>query len=373
MCRSAGVGEPGADTRLDTMGHALVDSLDVVSAAVALVGVLLVLAVWPGRHERIAALAGGAGAVSLATTAAVSALARYPAGFSAQAVLALVEAAALTVLVACAVRVLPTRTAAAAGGLAGAAVPCWLLRFDAPGSAPVAAFAAWTLPVVLAAAAGWYLRSLDERRRRAVAAARRAQRLELASDLHDFVAHDVSEMLAVAQAGQILAGRDAAEALGTLRVIEEAARRALASMDRTVALLHADGATVAPQPTLDDLHEVTTRFGARLSVDPSLEVPREVAATVYRIVVEGLTNVRRHAPGADWVEVDVRKVGDTVQVAVVDDGPGAPAPTVLRRGGLGLPGLQERVTMLGGTLTAGPGEPRGWRLAAVLPLSGRAA
>jgi signal transduction histidine kinase len=339
--------------------------LATVPAAVALAGAFLVLATWRGRPDRIPAVAAVAGAVSLATTAAVWTLGRrYSEGVTPESAFALVEMAALTVLVASVVRVALARRAAVGAGLAGLAVPCWLLRFGDPGPLPVAAFAAWLLPVVLAVAAGWYLRSLDGRRHRAVAAARRAQRLELARDLHDFVAHDVSEMLAQAQAGQVLADRDAAAAAGTLPVIEQAALRALASLDRTVAMLH-DGPARASLHTLDDLRELADRFGAELDLDPDLEVPRELAATAYRVVVEALTNVRRHATGASRVEISVRRVGDALEVAVADDGRGTAPPS--RRGGLGLPGLQERVRMLGGTLTAGPREPRGWRLAAVLP------
>jgi signal transduction histidine kinase len=284
------------------------------------------------------------------------------------AALVMVEAVALAVLVAFAVRVASTPSAGVTGGLAGVAVPCLLLRFGGAGPVLAAGFAAWTLPVVLAGAVGWYLRSLDARRRTAVAAARRAQRLELARDLHDFVAHDVSEMLAQAQAGQVLAGRDPMAAVGTLRVIEQAALRALAAMDRTVAMLHEDGTTPAPPHTLDDLAELIARFGARLDLEADLDLPRELAATAYRVVVEALTNVRRHAPDARQVEVTVRRADAAVEVVVIDDGGGMSRPQS-PRGGLGLPGLQERLGMLGGTLTAGPRRSRGWRLVAVLPLA----
>jgi signal transduction histidine kinase len=241
----------------------------------------------------------------------------------------------------------------------------------------------WGLGVVLAIAVGLYLRSLDDRRARSVAAARRAQRLQLARDLHDYVAHDVSEMLAQAQAGQILAEQDPRQAMAAFRRIEQAALQALASMDRTVRMLHdADDSAAGrrtPLPGLADLPDLADRFSAggdatiHLDIDPRLDepiVPREVAATAYRVVVEALTNIRRHAPAARTVEVTLRRTRPGLEITVTDDaGPQATTPgPARRRGGLGLPGLTEGVQALGGSLTAGPRDPRGWRVAAVLPL-----
>jgi signal transduction histidine kinase len=225
---------------------------------------------------------------------------------------------------------------------------------------------------------GFYLRSLDAERARSVAAARQAQRLDLARDLHDFVAHDVSEMLAQAQAGPFLTGRGPQQATDAFRRIEEAGLHALASLDRTVRMLHDDTDPVV-QLTIDA--QLTERDSA---------VPRDVATTVYRIVVEALTNVRRHAPTARLVQVDVCRtqataglVGPAVEVTVTDDArtaraPGAHAQGPLdRSNGLGLSGLAERIRALGGTLTAGPREETaadpqrrpGWCVTAVLPLA----
>jgi signal transduction histidine kinase len=115
-------------------------------------------------------------------------------------------------------------------------------------------------------------------------------------------------------------------------------------------------------------------------------LPPEVSATVYRIVVEALTNVRRHARDATHVRVTVaREPGDGVRVEIADDGT-AQRPTRRRggpsdpsrlagtrrgasgQGGLGLAGLTNRVGALGGTLSTGPTEPTGWQVRAVLPM-----
>jgi signal transduction histidine kinase len=389
----------------------------------------------------VGGLAGVAGGVSVASSGVALALGgRYVPGSGAATGWVVVEAVALLVLVALVVRVVPARPAVLAGGLAGVAVPAWLLRFGPPElSGPVlGGFGAWAGAAVLAAGVGGYLRSLDARRSRAVRDARRAQRLSLARDLHDFVAHDVTEILAQAQAAQLLADQDPPTATTALHTIEEAALRALTAMDRTIHLLHDDpdptpsgstldatadsppAAPAVPVPALAELPELTGRFAAAGAVAVDLEVEaavaglsREVAATAYRVVLEALTNVRRHAPGARRVAVTLRRTGAgsgaAVEVTVTDDGGGQGRGTgsvlrsVTRVGGLGLAGLAERVEALGGHLTAGPHRPdrtnapgqaagpgrpeevggiegvgstdavggaEGWRVVAVLPVGG---
>jgi signal transduction histidine kinase len=376
--------------------------------AAALAALLGVLAAWPHRRWVPAATAA-AGAVSLGTTLAVLALGDGHEEQGLAAGLVLVEAAALLTLITLTVRVAPVRAAVSAASVAGAGSALWILRFGPPELSPaaLAGFGFWALAAVLAAGGGMYLRSLDDHRARSVLAARRAQRLQLARDLHDFVAHDVSEMLAQAQAGQIVAAQDPPRAVAAFGRIEQAALAALAAMDRTVRMLHEPGdpdepgepaagpvgdTGRTPLPTLADRFAASGAAAVKLDLDPRLAaaepgvaVPREVATTVYRVVVEALTNVRRHAPDADLVRVVVRHTergdgtagiqGPAVEVAVTDDAgavpvPGARSPhSPARRSGLGLPGLTERVAALGGTLTAGPVDPCGWRVTAVLPLA----
>ncbi|MER5642504.1 histidine kinase [Kitasatospora sp. NPDC002227] len=318
----------------------------------------------------------GAGVVSSVATVAVRLRGGHPVAAAGASSAALVEVGALLLLTVVAVRAGRWRAAVPAG----VAVSCWFLRFGVLGPASLPAVGFWAAIALLAAAGGGYLRTLDQRRAEAVAAARRSQRLQLARDLHDFVAHDVSEMLALAQAGSFVTetGGPAAELFGR---IEYAAQQALAAMDRTVHMLHeeppTDGGRRRPLPTLADLPGLADRFAAaegtavRLDLDPRLaaRLPREVSATAHRVAVESLTNIRRHAPGTGAVSLAVRRAGQTLEITVCNEPGGAAAPRE-RRGGLGLIQLTEQVEALGGTLTAGPLAAGGWRTAARLPLSG---
>lgn len=283
----------------------------------------------------------------------------------------LVESLTLIALLGLMARWSPVRQAVPAGVLGGVAASTWLLRYVMPASPleGIGMCAFWALGVLAAVGVGGYLRSLDTRRVRAVRDERAAQRLRLARDLHDFVAHDVSEMVAQAQAGQVVGVGDSvgsrAQALAALQRIEQAGLRAMATLDRTVLELHAG-------PGLEGLAELAARFSSagparvELSVDERLDVPEETAALAYRIVVEALTNVRRHAPEATLVEVAVRDEGGMLEVSVDDDGGGGTRES--GRGGFGLPSLTAQAESMGGRLRASPAEG-GWTLVARLPLA----
>ncbi|MFF5260459.1 sensor histidine kinase [Actinomadura viridis] len=265
------------------------------------------------------------------------------------------------------------------------------------------------LAVLVAAAvgAGLYLRAADARRARALAGARRDERLELARDLHDFVAHHVTGIVVQAQAAHFTLGTEAGrdpERLGRmLGGIETAGTEALTSMRRMVGLLReaqgeartdgenggdggvgadggADGGSVpgeagrSPLAGMAQVEELVARFGgppATLTLDPDLGAPApEVATSVHRVVQESLTNVRKHAADATAVQVSVVRhaPGDgpvEVEVAVRDDGRGRGAR--LPAGGFGLAGLRERVEAIGGRLRAGPRPEGGWEVVAVIP------
>jgi signal transduction histidine kinase len=155
-----------------------------------------------------------------------------------------------------------------------------------------------------------------------------------------------------------------------LSVVERSGRQALGDMQRLLGLLRSDHDEASELHGLADLARLAddTR-AAGLEVDLTIAgaaeaVSPSAAATVYRVVQEGLTNTLRHA-GARHATVGVEIDADRVEVEVVDDGGGTSSR--LTGGGFGIAGLRERVILFNGTLQAGP-TSSGWRLAATLPL-----
>ncbi|GAB2871440.1 histidine kinase [Actinoallomurus bryophytorum] len=330
-------------------------------------------ALW--RPRWTPALAGLAAVVSLTADLVT------PSPVSHRVVLTIaVELVALVVQVALVIRRAPARYAIPLGALTATAAIVLPLRFTLRQPAPrlddaVVPCAMASFMVICAVAVSGYLRLLDHRKNAAIQAARRAQRLELAGDLHDFVAHDVTGIVVAAQS--LLAGPfDSEQAEAVLQSIEKAGMQALSSMDRTVhALRETEAGHERPRAThgVADLPELVGRFSATgttrayLNAHPDAgdTLPREVADTAYRIVVEALTNVRRHAPDATRADVVLAMDEEgRLSIEVTDDG-----QAMLRQrpsGGTGLAGLTERVAVLGGALDAGP-HLSGWRLTATLP------
>lgn len=292
--------------------------------------------------------------------------------------------AVLLPLLALVARWSPVRSGSLAGALGGAAVALWpvpLVWADGSWLEIVGAAAFWALPASGAVAAGGHLRRQAGRVRQAVRDARRDQQLGLARDLHDFVAHDVSAIVVQAQAARFVADADPRQAVLALERIEAAGLNALASMDRTVhALREAGGGPAVRAVGLSELPGLVGRFeGGVLEADARAlaELSREADATAYRVAVEALTNVRRHAPGAEAVRVCVRRVAAGTELSVANSAPARTARARLGRrphgGGTGLVGLRSRVEAAHGTLEAGPDEAGGWRVSAVFPAAGPSA
>ncbi|WP_242911281.1 sensor histidine kinase [Actinomadura terrae] len=199
------------------------------------------------------------------------------------------------------------------------------------------------------------------------------ERARIARELHDVVAHHMSVIAMQAEAAPYKIPDLPDAARQTFGIVRDAAREALTETRRVVGLLRSDddGAERAPQPgldRLDDLVSTSRRYG--LSVATVITgVPRPLDAGVdlsaYRIVQESLSNAARYAPGSR-VHVEVRYGSDTLTVRVTDDGARS-TPEESHGGGHGLVGMRERVTMLGGTLSAGPRETAGWEVVAELP------
>lgn len=282
-------------------------------------------------------------------------------------------ALALAVLVGSAVRALPPVPAGvlAAGWLA---VVCGAFLAARPQSS--GASGVWVMNVAAwlgAVGVGLALRLLDDRAAATAEKVRRDERLELARELHDMVAHHITGMLIQAQAAQLFARRNPEQVAESLTGIEAACAEALRAMRRVVGLLRdtedAPPASAGPEQ-LSVLVERFNRQGppVRLRVpDEGAAWPPEVTSTVYRIVREALTNVARHAPHAPGVTVTVDQNPSAVTVEVVDDAPPGPA-RASHRGGYGLIGMRERVETLGGTLHAGRRPHAGWSVLATLPV-----
>ena len=240
---------------------------------------------------------------------------------------------------------------------------------DLPATDLIGGFVFLAFPAVLGAS----VRFWSTARRRELDEMRSRERVQLARELHDTVAHHVSAIVIRAQAGRVVSGADPAAAVQALEAIEEEGARTLEAMRTMVGTLRDGdaGAPLSPQAGVADLKRLarTADGGPRvdLRLDGALDdLPPAVDAAVYRIVQESLTNAVRHAVGATEVVVRVVTDGDSVRVTVRDDGAGTGRAAA--RDGYGLTGLHERAAMLGGVLRAGPCPDRGWLVEAELPL-----
>jgi signal transduction histidine kinase len=209
-------------------------------------------------------------------------------------------------------------------------------------------------------------------RERQLQQAKAEERVQLARELHDTVAHHVSAIAIHAQAGQALAATTPAASGEALAVIEAEASRTLAEMRAMVRVLRdQEPADYSPRQGVADLERLAgeSPAGPRIEVTMSGDLdglPAAVDAAVFRIAREGVTNALRHARNATLVNVSVDGGAVTVHLNVRDDGdPVVGRP--LTGPGFGLTGMVERAALLGGTCLAGPCPDRGWAVDATLP------
>lgn len=216
-----------------------------------------------------------------------------------------------------------------------------------------------------------------------------AERLRVARELHDVVAHHITLVNAQAGVAHHLMHTDAEHAYQALERIRDTSRAALDELRATVGLLRYGEDTVEPREPapglagLDDMVDSFRHAGLTITLertgDPGELLPI-TDLTAYRIIQEALTNTRKHA-GPTTARVRLAFRTDVLRVTVEDDGPGAPgddggpgssAPFLDAAGaagtGHGMIGMRERVKAAGGTLTAGPHHDGGFRIAAELPL-----
>lgn len=199
-----------------------------------------------------------------------------------------------------------------------------------------------------------------------------AEREQLARDLHDTVAHHVTAIAIRAQAGIAVAAHDDHAAGNALRVIEAEAATTLSELRSMVRVLRqGEDAELAPSPGLFDIAQLAgTRPGGIIVTvtvrGQDTAVPPPVAAAVFRLAQESVTNALRHARGVTRVDVRVDADDSGVRLNVVNDGDPAAPPVP----GFGIIGMSERATLLGGTLEAGPPTGGGWSVTADLPRVG---
>lgn len=231
----------------------------------------------------------------------------------------------------------------------------------------------------IAVAAGLYFRARDSERRKvveaAVADAQNSERMALARELHDLVAHHVTGIIVQAQAAKVIADQNPKVALEVIERIEAAGTEAMTAMRRLVGSMRAGGEAVTDQATMDldaDLrrlvesghHGVPTEADVRVPAD----LPQEVARSALRLVQESLTNIGKHAAGATRACVLAEVRDGELHIRVADDGHQVVTRPAGGSGGYGLVGMRERVELLHGRLAAGPAPDGGWVVEAWLPV-----
>jgi signal transduction histidine kinase len=238
-----------------------------------------------------------------------------------------------------------------------------------------------TLGILLAVAIGEALRTRRERyagfRRRAAEARQselQAERVRIARELHDVLAHSLSQINVQAGVGLHLMQRQPEKAAEALASIKDTSKTALEEVRSVLGVLRAENgadpsAPLVPEPGLDRVADLTVP-GVRVELDDRLrheEVPQPLQLAIFRIVQESLTNVGRHAAGASVARIRLEHDDAGFRITVRDDGVGGASPDELGSGGRGLLGMGERAELLGGRLTAGPATGGGFEVVAELP------
>jgi len=219
-------------------------------------------------------------------------------------------------------------------------------------------------------------REREEEARRRVT----AERMRIARELHDVVAHSIAMINIQAGVAAHVIEQDTGQAKQALVHIKEASRDALAELRTTLGVLRQDGDSdtpTEPTPGADGIGALVASYrnaGLPVRLDVSgtrRTLPAPVGLALYRIVQESLTNAVKHAGADAQAVVRIRYTAETVEVRVTDDGLGVTGDPIADGGdgtGHGLLGMRERATAVGGTLSAGPCDPGpGFAVDAVLP------
>ncbi|MGH3151328.1 MAG: sensor histidine kinase [Streptosporangiaceae bacterium] len=270
---------------------------------------------------------------------------------------------------------------------AAAAMPLGLAvrqRELVSGNDPPAVLVAYVAVTIIAWLAGHSIRQgqINAERLRIQAQAQEAttERLRLARELHDMVAHSIGVIAIQAGAGRRVIDSQPAEARNALDAIEATSRETLAGLRRMLTTLRQAGpagepvpSPLDPAPGLADLGRLTAatqEAGVRIEVrwrGQRRPLPAEVDRSAFRIIQEALANVVRHA-SASHCRVAIDQQDEELSIEVTDDGRGARNVESIAPAGYGITGMRERAGLLGGQLTAGPRPGGGFRVAATLPL-----
>ncbi|MFI5734121.1 sensor histidine kinase [Kribbella sp. NPDC051587] len=254
-----------------------------------------------------------------------------------------------------------------------ACVAAFPLRFGLEGPwslAAIGAAVAWGAAVGI----GLVLRDTDRRRTAELEAVREHERVALAQELHDFVAHHISGIVVLAQGAQVRARSRPGSDAPVLQEIERAGGEAMTAMRRLVGMLRTpsdresdphDVLHDALRDACGDRGDVRLRVGDRVA---EAEIPATLVPVAHRVVLESVTNARRHAPRGTTIEVEatVERKGFTATL-VLEIRNVAPHRS-RREGGYGLVGMTERVQAVGGTLVAGRADGDRWLVSARMPL-----
>jgi len=279
--------------------------------------------------------------------------------------------------------------------MAGAGLPVLILGLPSPNAFPPNGSPGGPVPVVtiavpLAMIIAWLIgnsiRQAQARAElvRAQAAAQTvvAERLRIARELHDMVAHSIGIIAIQAGSGRRVCDASPAEARDALAAIEATSRETLSGLRRMMTgLRRAEAgsmgpgqAPLGPAPGLADvdrLAAMTQDAGVQVDVEwlgSRKPLPADIDLSAFRIIQEAVTNVVRHA-GTDRCLVWIDQQDGYLSIEVTDSGRGAPAgKTSVAGTGYGITGMRERAALLGGDFSAGPRPGGGFRVAARLPL-----
>jgi signal transduction histidine kinase len=210
---------------------------------------------------------------------------------------------------------------------------------------------------------------LERERDQQAALGAAAERARIAREMHDIVSHNLTVMIALADAARYTLGAETEQAAGAIERVSATGRQALVEMRRLLGVLREESepGPLEPQPTLERLDELLARVGAAgipvtVALDGELaDLAPGVQLTLFRVAQEALTNTLKHASRPATAHLELRRRGAAVELDVTDSG-GSRTQALPSGGGGGVRGMHERAHAYGGELDVGPTADGGWRV-----------